>query len=154
MQLEQMEPLDKDVFHHFQCVVGMPLTPSLELWVFQEKIAKKVLSQLVVQHTVDKQELIAILELLVHLLKSPFKKKTIDNFQLAPIDLLSTANQSALKVKPQDALKLELQLQHQWETGTTETDLKEEKLSEMKEIKNIHFNELMISYLSFNNWNT
>jgi len=52
------------------------------------------------------------------------------NYQPALTDSLSTANQTAPNLKLPDALKLDpLQTIIQWETGTTETDTKEEKLS-------------------------
>lgn len=120
MDQEQMELLEKDADHHFQCAIGPEQSPSMELWEFQELIAKHYHSQLVVQLPEAKLALIAKLEKQVHqslLLKLKPKLKLNNNgeisYQPAQIDLPSTVNQFAQKVKPLDALRLELQLRSQ-----------------------------------------
>ena len=111
MVKEQMVPQERDADLHFQCVNGIPLQAPMVQRVFRELIAKLLLSQLVEPKLVEQLVLIALLELQVH--QSHLLKKntpTSTSSQLAQIDSLSTANQSALKVKQLDALKSEPQL--------------------------------------------
>jgi hypothetical protein len=115
MEREPTELQEKDADLHFHCAHGMPSLVVMEPKVLLELIAKPHHFQPVVQSPVDQPVLTAPSELQEHqsllLKKKRFKRTRMStSSQLAPIDLLSTANQFAPRVKPLDALKSELQL--------------------------------------------